>query len=61
LAIFDEKSKKYSATIARLNEKTFKGSIKTTMLGKDSAKSEYWHFKDDCSRIYIRMEEEVPI
>ena len=31
------------------------------MLGKDSAKNEYWHFKDDCSRIYIRTEEEVPI
>ena len=31
------------------------------MLGKDAAKSEYWHFKDDNTRIYIRMEEEIPI
>ena len=31
------------------------------MLGKDSAKSEYWHFKDDSTRLYIRMEREVPI
>jgi len=31
------------------------------MLGKDAAKSEYWHFKDDNTRIYIRMEEEVPV
>ena len=31
------------------------------MLGQDASKSEYWHFKDDKSRIYIRTEEEVPI
>lgn len=31
------------------------------MLGKDSSKSEYWHFKDDNTRIYIRMEEEIPL
>lgn len=31
------------------------------MLGKDAAKSEYWHFKDDNTRIYIRKEEEIPI
>jgi len=31
------------------------------MLGKDSAKSEYWHFKDDNTRVYIRMEEEVSL
>jgi len=47
--------------IGALNEKTYKASIKTTVLGKDSAKSEYWHFKDDNSRLYIRMEEEVRI
>ena len=44
-----------------MNEKTYKASIKTTMLGKDAAKSEYWHFKDDNTRLYIRMEKEVPI
>ena len=31
------------------------------MLGKDAAKSEYWHFKDDNTRLYIRMENEVPV
>ena len=31
------------------------------MLGQDASKSEYWHFKDDKSRIYVRTEEEVPI
>lgn len=27
------------------------------MLGQDAQRSEYWHFKDDCSRIYIRKED----
>ena len=31
------------------------------MLGKDADKSEYWHFKDDNTRLYIRMEQEIPI
>lgn len=58
---FDEKAKRYSTQIGRLNEKAFKSSIKTTILGKDADKSEYWHFKDDCSRLYVRMERQVPI
>lgn len=53
--------KKKQMQITRLNEKTYKASIKTTMIGKDAAKSEYWHFKDDASRIYIRMEQEIPL
>lgn len=33
------------------------------MLGKDAAQNEYWHFKSEPGRIYIRQEEkfEVPI
>ena len=61
LAAFDDKLKKKHAMIMRLNDKTYKAAIKTTMLGKDAAKSEYWHFKDDNTRLYIRFEEEVPI
>ena len=53
----DEIIKKKHAHIAKLNEKLYKSSIKTTMLGQDAQRSEYWHFKDDCSRIYIRKEE----
>lgn len=26
------------------------------MLGKDAQRSEYWHFKEDTERIYIRKE-----
>jgi hypothetical protein len=53
----EELIKKRQAHIAKLNEKLYKSSIKTTMLGQDAQRSEYWHFKDDCSRIYIRKEE----
>lgn len=53
----DELIKKRQTQIAKLNEKLYKSSIKTTMLGQDAQRSEYWHFKDDCSRIYIRKEE----
>ena len=58
---FDERAKRYSTQISRLNEKAFKSSIKTTVLGKDAQKSEYWHFKDDCGRLYVRVETQVPI
>ena len=61
IAKFENQIKKKHQKITQLNEKTYKASIKTTVLGKDSAKSEYWHFKDDNTRIYIRMEEEIPI
>ena len=61
IAKYENQIKKKHQKIAQLNEKTYKASIKTTVLGKDSAKSEYWHFKDDNTRIYIRMEEEIPI
>ena len=61
LASFEDQIKKKQMYIARLNEKTYKTSIKTTIIGKDAAKSEYWHFKDDNTRLYIRMEHQVPI
>ena len=61
MAHFEDRIKKQQAHIARLHEKTFSAAIKTTMLGQDAAKSEYWHFKDDRGRIYIRTEEEVPV
>jgi len=51
--------KKKQAKIASLNEKSFKGSIKTTLLGMDALRAEYWHFKDDPQRIYMRKEEDV--
>ena len=29
------------------------------MLGKDACRSEYWHFKEDSERIYVRHENET--
>jgi hypothetical protein len=31
------------------------------MLGRDAQRQEYWHFKDDPTRIYIRREEKIPV
>jgi len=31
------------------------------MLGRDAQRQEYWHFKDDPARIYIRREEQIPL
>jgi len=31
------------------------------MLGKDANRNEYWHFKEDPERIYIRKEEVAPV
>jgi hypothetical protein len=47
--------------IEKINEKAFKLSIRTNMLGKDASRSEYWHFKEDPERIYIRKEETVAV
>ena len=32
-------------------------SIRTSMVGKDANRNEYWHFKEDDQHIYIRKEE----
>jgi hypothetical protein len=30
-------------------------------VGKDALQSEYWFFKDDCQRLFIRREQKVPV
>ena len=40
----------------RINEKSFKANIRTIMLGKDADRNEYWHFKEDGDRLYVRKE-----
>jgi hypothetical protein len=45
--------------ITKLNEKAFKCNVRTNMLGKDANMVEYWHFKDDATRIYTRVEEVI--
>ena len=51
---------KKNQKIEKMNESIFKVSIKNVSLGKDAKKDEYWFFKDDPSRLYVKMfEEEV--
>jgi hypothetical protein len=33
--------------------------IRTNVLGKDADRHEYWHFKEDAERIYVRVEEPI--
>ena len=47
--------------MAKLTDQAYQTQIKTSMLGRDADRHEYWHFKDDPSRIYIRKEEKVKI
>lgn len=59
LAQFEEQIKRKQVMIARLNDKSFKASIKTTVLGRDAQNSEYWHFKDDPGRLFTKRETRV--
>ena len=55
----DDKIARKQAHVQRLADKAYQTSIKTTMLGRDAQRQEYWHFKDDPARIYIRREEKI--
>jgi hypothetical protein len=33
-------------------------NITSNMLGKDRLRNEYWHFKEDSERIYIRTDQQ---
>ena len=46
-------SRNFTAVHMRL-EDDFVTSIKTTVLGIDQRQAEYWLFKDDLTRIYIK-------
>lgn len=52
----EDSIKRKQNQVDKINEKSVKCNIKTTMLGKDAQRSEYWHFKEDTERIYIRKE-----
>lgn len=52
----EDQIKRKQIAVDRINEKAFKANIRTVMLGKDADRNEYWHFKEDCDRIYVRKE-----
>lgn len=45
--------------IEKLNEQAHKTSIKTSMLGKDAEKNEYWFFKEEPGKLFVKKYEEV--
>jgi hypothetical protein len=42
-----------------LNESSHKTSIKNQIIGKDADKSEYWFFKEDSGKLFVKKFEEV--
>lgn len=57
--IEDQIEKKHNK-IDKLNEQAHKTSIKNQILGKDADKNEYWFFKEDPSKLYIKKQEQTP-
>lgn len=57
----EEQIEKKQTKIEKLNEMAFKTSIKTQMLGKDAERNEYWFFKEEPGKIFVKKFEEVKI
>ena len=51
---FDDQIEKRQAKIDRLNEQANKTSIKNQVLGKDAERNEYWFFKEDPAKIFVK-------
>jgi hypothetical protein len=50
----EEQIEKRQAKIEKLNEQASKTSIKTSVLGKDADRNEYWFFKEDPGKIFVK-------
>jgi hypothetical protein len=50
----EDKIGKQHLKIDKLNDQTFRLSLKVSPLGLDKDKNEYWFFKDDITRLYVR-------
>ena len=53
----EEQIEKRQAKIERLNEQANKTSIKTQVLGKDADRNEYWFFKEEPSKLFIKKQQ----
>ena len=51
---FDDQIEKRQSKIDRLNEQANKTSIKNQVLGKDAERNEYWFFKEDPAKIFVK-------
>ena len=54
----DEQIERRHGKIERLNESAHKTSIKTQMLGKDCDKNEYWFFKEEAGKLFIKKQDQ---
>lgn len=54
---FDDQIEKRQARIDRLNEQANKTSIKNQVVGKDADRNEYWFFKEDPGKIFVKKYE----
>lgn len=53
----DLKINRIRVKIEGLNDKIFKTSVKTVQLGRDCEKSEYWYFKEEPSKMFVKRPE----
>ena len=52
----EEQIEKRQTKIEKLNEQANKTSIKNQALGKDADRNEYWFFKEDPSKLYVKKQ-----
>lgn len=50
----EEQIEKRQAKIEKLNEQANKMSIKNQVLGKDTERNEYWHFKEEPGKLFVK-------
>ncbi len=50
----EEQIEKRQGKIERLNEQANKTSIKNQVLGKDADRSEYWFFKEETGKLFVK-------
>lgn len=57
----EDQIEKRQSKIERLNEQAHKTSIKTSMIGKDAVRSEYWFFKEEPGKLFVKKFEEITL
>ncbi len=56
----EEQIEKRQAKIEKLNEQANKMSIKNQVLGKDAERNEYWYFKEEPGKLFVKKFNNIP-
>lgn len=56
----EEQIERRQAKIERLNEQANKTSIKNQVLGKDADRNEYWFFKEEPGKLFVKKFHGIP-